>query len=489
MKLFLMLVNLLWLVRIVGNIITYIQLWWVKEYRFDRMLVHLKTRQGSRIFFPPFRLPPKRPKNIVLVILTGTTFILLYFILPFAAIIKLLLLDLLTFSVTGLWVGILQIPTFIYHQMQIQNAVKKIRSHKSLKVIGITGSYGKTSTKEYLATILETKYKVLKTEASKNSPIGIAEVIQQNLKPDHEIFVVEMGAYKGGEIARMVEMVRPSVGIVTAINPQHLDLFGSMEATMEAKYELIAGLPPQGIGIFNGDDEKVRQMAEWAHRENKKAWFYTCSRNKLPKWSEKIISAENIKVGKNDLAFTLKVVDQRFNISANVLGEHQVSNILAAISGTLALSQLSLKEIAYGVRKIKPFTKTMQSIPGINGSIYINDTFNNNPDAAIAALNYLAKTQGKKILVFQPMIELGEYAVASHESVGHLAAQVCDEIFLTNDNFFEDFERGVKSSDPKKEVNVFTPIETAKKIRATIGKDDTVLFKGKQAENVLKLLI
>lgn len=478
----------LWLLRITANVLSYVHLWWVKEYRFDRMFIHLRTKQGRRIFFIPFRLPPISPKTVVLALITISVLSFLFFTITSPTVLVVFFLDLLTFPLTSLMVGILQVPTFFYHQLQILRAVRKLRAHKNLRVVGITGSFGKTSTKEYLATILATKYKVLKTEASKNSAIGIAEIVLAKLTPSHELFVVEMGAYKQGEIAQMAQMVRPQVGIVTAINPQHQDLFGSLDATMKAKYELISEMPPDSVAICNGDDERVRTIAEWAHGDGKKVWFYTRNHHKLPEWTDNIISAENIKVGQEDLAFTLRIRGERINLSARVLGEHQVSNILAAAACAWACGGMTLKDIAKGVAHIKPYTKTMQPEKSLNGATFINDTFNNNPDAARAALNFLAKTRGKKILVFQPMIELGEFAAEAHERVGCLAAQVCDEIFLTNDNFREFFERGVLTENAEKKVTVASPVETAGKIKQMIGKGDTVLFKGKEAENVLKLL-
>ncbi len=228
-------------------------------------------------------------------------------------------------------------------------------------------------------------------------------------------------------------------------------------------------------------------MAEWAVKDGCRVWFYTKENYKLLK-AEKIFRAENIVSDLAHVAFDVCVEKSRVHVSVNVLGEHQVSNILAAIAGAVA-GGMTLNDAVKAAGSIRPHPKTLESIPGINGSIYVNDTFNNNPDAAKAALAVLAKASGRKILVFQPMIELGSYAAISHKDVGVQAARVCDDIILTNANFSEYFIQGVHSVDPKKNVSILAPIETANFIRASLKKGDTVLFKGKEAEFSFQLLI
>ena len=130
------------------------------------------------------------------------------------------------------------------------------------KVIAITGSYGKTSTKDFLATILSKRYKVLKTPGSFNTPMGICKVIRGELKPEHEIFIVEMGAKEKGNIKELCDLVRPEIGIITAIGPQHLETFKTMESVVSTKYELIESLPVEGIAVLNNDDENCRNLVK-----------------------------------------------------------------------------------------------------------------------------------------------------------------------------------------------------------------------------------
>lgn len=464
-------ITIFWIVRIVLNILTYAELWWVKEYRWDRMIIHLHTSQGKCFWWPQRRRPPISPKSTLLVFLSLSISLYIVWVLNLPILLRLAIADAVSFPVTWIFVLILHAPTNVYHKLLIALAERKLRNHKPMTVIGITGSYGKTSVKDYLATILSTKYKTIKTEASKNSPIGIAEIILKNLQPDHDVFVVEMGAYKTGEIAQMAAMVKPQIGIITAINEQHQDLFGSMENTMKAKYELIAGLAGKRIAILNVGDNRVQTMASWAKKDGCTVWggkFQTT----------------DVKAGFDGLAFTCLFGNEKAMVKAPVIGAHQINNILLAISGAMAVG-MTFQEAAKAAGEIRPNSKSLSVIPGINGSIYINDTFNNSPDSARAALDVLRWAKGKKFLVFQPMIELGGYARLRHREVGAYAARICDEIILTNPNFYEAFMEGISDSV---RVSVLSPDKAAMLLKAKLGKGDAVLFKGKEAAHVLGAL-
>ena len=450
--------SLVWALRIIHNTLAFIELWWVKEYRFDRMLIHLKTDQGKRIYFLPFRGLRISPKTILLVFISLSSLLFFYLLLPFHPLIRLLSLDAISFPLTAVLVFIASVPQWIYHRIIIALAIQKFRLHKNLLVIGITGSYGKTSTKEYLASILSTKYKILKTEKSQNSLIGIAEVVLRNLRPEHEVFVVEMGAYKIGEIQQMTDIVKPQVGIITEINEQHQDLFGSIENTKRAKYELLKGLTGKRIAVMIGGNPHVDDMISWAKKDG------------IDVRSSRIT---NVTQKPDGLSFKLDSVP----VYAPVLGVHQAHNISLAIIAAVAVG-MNLADAAKAAENISAVDHMMKPVKGVNGSLFIDDTFNNNPDAALAAIDYLGATKGKKILVFQPMIELGEYANAAHERVGKRAGEVCDAIIVTNKNY-SDFFVG----------NVYGPKEASEYIRKTVDQGDTVLFKGKEALKILNELV
>lgn len=487
MDILILLIAFVWIIRIIGNTLTYSAVWRVKEYRWDRMVTHLRTPQGRRFWWPERRRPAISPKSTLLVLLSLSISGIIVWALNLPILLRLVIADIGSFPITWILVLMLNAPTKVYHAILIALAVKKLQSHKPMIVIGITGSFGKTSTKEFLATILSGKYNVMKTEASKNSPIAIAETVLTDLTPDTQVFIVEMGAYKRGEIKRMAEMVQPTIGVVTAINAQHQDLFGTIETTMKAKYELIVGLAGKQIAIFNADNKYVQHMMQWVKRDRKTVWAYTKEKQSTIV-ADKIFFAGNINADLKGVSFDVTVGKERAHVVAPVLGEHQVSNILAAMAGAVATG-MPLADAAKASSNIRPFPKTLSLIPGINGSIYINDTFNNNPDAAKAALDVLAKTKGRKILVFQPMIELGAYAAESHRTVGRESARVCDDILLTNQNFYEYFLSGAREAGAEHKVRVVSPGEAASYIRKTVKRGDTVLFKGKEAERVLTICL
>lgn len=469
-----LLIAIFWELRIVLNSLTYAHLWWVKEYRWDRMIIHLRTPQGKRFWRLPWRRPPLSPKSALLVLLTLAFGGYIVWAIHVPLLLRLAIADVVSFPLTWMFVFLLNMPSKIYHRLLITLAVRKLRSHKPMTVIGITGSYGKTSTKEYLATILSSKFNVLKTQASKNSPIGIAEVVLKNLGPEHEVFVVEMGAYKRGEIAEMAEIVKPQIGIITAINAQHQDLFGTLENTMKAKYELIAGLTGKRIAIMNSHDRRVQTMAKWARRDGCDVW-------------ERRLTATDARAGFQWLEFTCHFGKEKAKVKVRVVGAHQVTNILLAIAGAVAAG-MNFEEAARAAGSIQPAAKVLEMLPGVNGSTFINDTFNNNPDAVRAALDVLAWGKYQKILVFQPMIELGVYASQSHEAVGEYAGNIASEIILTNRNFYEDFVRGVRRRTQDVNVSVLSPEKAAALIRAKAKRGDIVLFKGKEAEHVLRAI-
>lgn len=492
MDMLLTILALCWGLRIAGNILSYAHLWWVKEYRWDRMLIHLKTPQGRRILWQAWRRPPVSPKSVMLVVLLGSSAVAAFVSLSETPLLfRLFIIDLLMFPLSFLLVAFVNVPTRIYHKVLIRKAVEKLRRHAPMIVIGITGSYGKTTTKEYLSTILASKYNVIKTEASRNSPIGIAEVILRHLKPEHELFVVEMGAYKPGEIKEMASMVKPEIAIITAINEQHQDLFGSMETTMKTKYELIEGITGKKIAIMNFDDARVLEMASWAKRDGKEVWGCSLKTANGKRQKEKdfnvLLSAKDIRASFEGIAFTCVSGNTSVSVKAPVIGAHQAHNILCAIAGAVAAG-MSLGDAAEAAGSLRPNPKSLSVIPGINGSISINDTFNNSPDSAIAALDVLAWGKRKKILVFQPMIELGAFASKLHEDVGAYASRICDEIYLTNRNYYHDFMQGVRSQSESVPVHVLSVDSDVSDLRGKLNHGDTVLFKGKEAERVLRTL-
>jgi len=484
---FVYILSILWTVRLLANVCSYIHLWYIKEYRFDRMIIHLKTPLGRQLPLPQFRIPPLTPKTFAIMSGVSITLVALFSFIPYAPLVRFLILDIFLFPIVSLFVLFLKVPTMLYHTITIWRAVRKLRNHKKMTVIGITGSYGKTSTKEMLYTILSRRYKTLKTEASKNSPIGIAEVVLSKLSDDHEIFIVEMGAYKQGEIAYMCRMVHPDMGIITAVNAQHQDLFGSMSNTMDAKYELFKHLYHARIAIANADNEYTRTLARKAKKEGCDVFLYT-TQNATHSDFRIICKATSIQQRESGISFAVSIGNRTGVCSVPLLGVHHISNILAS---ALAASKagMGIDEIIQGCNTLKSPPKTMYPLPGLNGSSFIDDSFNNNPDAACAAIEYMKVHKGRKILVFQPMIELGAYATDCHKRVGMFASEVCDIVILTNPLHYTAFSEGFYATGTKKQLYQISAKPAEEYLSKTCKRNDLVLFKGKEAGMILSHLV
>lgn len=461
-------------IRTLRNIFYHLFLWDIKEYRFDRMYVHLsETYQGKTWLLSPlsiikwlllftfsdfsfylvnivfileaiknifelkkgWKMPPLKLRSLAIFF---ASFIFLgFFVLvtkPFLNIaFSLLIVDkLLGFTIAFL-VLLSNLVFFLHKKIKISNATNKIKNAKHLKIIGITGSYGKTTTKELSAQLLATKYKVLKTLGSQNTDIGIAELILSSDISKYDYFVCEMAAYKRGEIAEICKLLKGKieVGVITGINEQHQSLFGSLENTQIAKFELIEAINSGGVAIFNGKSRYIEKMIGWAKEKNIKVIVDKAQISNLPTLTQNLSLAKNV---------------------AKVVG-------------------ISEDEIKRGIEKAQLPEKTMNIIKKRNLYL-IDNSFNSNPDGVYAALEYLRTFKGPKVLVLQPLIELGKYSGEIHKKIGKMSSQICDQIVLTNKNFNSFIMEGAPSK-----------ISVGKLPAVTHG---TILFQGKEAEKFLK---
>jgi len=536
------------IVRTLRNSLYFIFLWQMKEYRIDRIEAHLHTDQGRRLIFGPMTLV----KWILLLIILLDIFLRKYlpfkeeliWILPYVIFwiiwiieallnirelisrgwrlpkftLKVILILLAVFFIqfgtlnanrqvplilgplldkllapsVAFIVVLLSIPTWFFKKIIVILAKRKISQRKSLIVIGITGSYGKTSTKEFLAQILSAKYHVLKTEGSTNTEIGIAKTVLNKLTANHEVFIVEMGAYKEGEIIAICKIVKPQIGIITGINQQHIELFGSIESTMKTKFELIENLRRNGTAVFNLGNKYVYKMFNWTKekRPDMSIWGYQkAAKEKLNLQKEtQLLFAKDIVVSAQNLSFQIVDDQQQVTCSAGLLGEQNVENILAA--GCVALSLgLTPEELKKAVEVIEPPVKTMRLVKVLGGTYLIDDTFNANPDGVIAAIAYMKIFAGRKILVLTPLIELGEEAERIHKFLGKKAAELCDLILLTNLNYYKSFIEGAAQAKGEGKIQVVNTIVGEKLIRQNLSKKSVVVFEGREAGRILDQLV
>lgn len=521
----------IWTIR---SVLFLVSLWQNKEYRFDRFLVHSKENpQGKKLFLSPFlwlkigmiaayilvvftnnklvlpyqlavasifgieailvfkeilkhqlRRPKWNPKGIFLVGVTVTIIVFLAFTPLTDYALWLLFLDRLTFPLLAFFIFFLSFPTELYRDYRIYKARRKLQSYPQVLVIGITGSYGKSSTKHCVAHVLAKKFRVLATKGSNNTPIGIANTILSGLTPQIDIFVTEMGAYKRGEIRQLCEITPPKIGILTGISTQHLSLFGSLNNTMKGKYELIASLPKDGLALFNKNNPYVIRLAQ---KTRIPKISYGTEKSKGRKSIKNTIVATNIIPTKEGVTFDVVLAGKKSTFFAPVLGTHAVENLLPAIYLGHHLG-MSIRSIKQAVATIPPLTKTMVASKGPHGVTLVDDTFNASPNGVEAAVSYMQLYKGKKILVLSPMIELGKEGHKEHYQLGRHLSRKCDYVFLTNDTFYKDVLKGVRDGGGTCFVEVAPLFEILSFIKSTVKRNDVVVFEGKEPGIILRKL-
>lgn len=375
----------------------------------------------------------------------------------------------------------------------LRSARKRIKTLRP-KVIGITGSYGKTSTKYILHGILSQKFHTLMTPDSYNTPMGVTKVIRGELTEKHEVFIVEMGAYRRGDIRELCELASPEIGVLTAVGPQHLERFKSVENIAKTKYELIESLPPDGLAVFNCDNAICAELAD--KTDDKRVVRYAVDAEKAE------LTASNIRHTDAGLTFTVHChaeerggqapalqVDGEIEIRTQLLGRHNVSNILAATSVALACG-MALEEIRDAIAKVEPVPHRLQLSAGAGGVTIIDDSFNANPVGAKAALEVLDDfgrdaNGGKKVLVTPGMVELGEQEYEENRRFGERAAAVCDRVILVGPSRTTPILEGLKTANyPSEQVSVAVNLAEVKNYLAKLLKPgDVVLFENDLPDN------
>lgn len=370
------------------------------------------------------------------------------------------------------------------------SARKRIRTLQP-RVIGITGSYGKTSTKYILHQILSQKYNTLMTPDSYNTPMGICKVIRGDLTTEHEIFIVEMGAYKRGDIRELCNLASPQIGILTAVGPQHLERFKSIENITKGKYELIESLPADGLAVFNCDNEICAELADKREQTGNPVRRYATEASPVVSVADTAdLIATNVRYTDNGLAFTVHANTEKFDITdteiqTRLLGKHNVSNILAAMTVAMECG-MELEEIREAVANVEPVPHRLQLTAGAAGVTIIDDSFNSNPVGAKAALEALNEIgEGKKVLVTPGMVELGEREYEENRRLGEQAADVCDLVILVGPTRTTPILDGLKAAEyPSQQIIVALNLEEVKQHLATqVQAGDVVLFENDLPDN------
>ncbi len=357
----------------------------------------------------------------------------------------------------------------------INKAKNKINSMKNLIVIGVTGSYGKTSMKNYLYKLLSQEYNVLITPENYNTTLGVVKTISEKLKPTHDIFICEMGACNVGDIKEICDIVNPKYGVITSIGPQHLETFKNVETIVKTKFELVDSLPNESIAFLNYDNEYIRK-----NKTNKNKVTYGIKDN-----YKKDFEAYEYNVTENGIEFKVKKDNEEYIFTSKLLGEHNVTNLIGAIAVASTLG-IPMKKIIYAVKQIEGVEHRLQLIK--NGDVtIIDDAYNSNPAGSKSALNTLSKMNGVKILITPGMIELGEAEYKENFKFGKYAAEVCDYIILVGKNQTKPIYDGIisKKYDENKIIileDVKLAIKEAYKINSN-GNKKVILLENDLPDN------
>jgi UDP-N-acetylmuramoyl-tripeptide--D-alanyl-D-alanine ligase len=334
-------------------------------------------------------------------------------------------------------------------------------------VVGITGSIGKTSTKEATAAVLNRRYRTLKNPRSYNSESTMPIVLLQ-LDDLHEVAVLEMGMYWPGDIALLARLARPQIGIVTNVGPSHLERVGSMEAIEGAKAELVEALPADGHAILNIDDPRVVRMAE---RTRARPFLFGLD-PAADLWADEIESR-----GLEGISFRAHHAGEAVTLRLPLIGRHSVHTALAAASAGLLLG-LGWDAIIDGLRDSSAQLRLL-AVPGVGGTTLIDDTYNASPASGLAALNLLAELEGRKIAVLGDMLELGPIEEEAHRLIGARAAEVADLVVAYGERARWIADEAQQAGLPGSQVHhVTSAVVLESLLRAMMMPGDYVLIKG-----------
>ncbi|MGN1298594.1 MAG: UDP-N-acetylmuramoyl-tripeptide--D-alanyl-D-alanine ligase [Candidatus Scatovivens sp.] len=358
----------------------------------------------------------------------------------------------------------------------ILKAKEKLKENNNLKIVGITGSYGKTSTKYIVETILSKKYHTLMTPESYNTTMGVVRTINEELRPTHNLFICEMGAKYVGDIKEICDIVKPNYGILTAIGPQHLDTFKSIENVSKTKLELINSLPNDGIAFVNWEDENIKK-AELSknivkYGLSKKADYY----------------ADNIEITSKGSSFEVVTPNkEKIYIKTKLLGKLNILNIVCGVAIADKLG-LSAEQIKSGVKMIRPVEHRLELKQNSNGSIIIDDAYNSNIKGAKAAVDVLSEFKDKKRILITPgIVELGDKQYELNKDFGKYATKGCDFVILVGEKQAIPLKDGLKEAKYSEEkIYIAKNLDDGlNKMREMLDENTVVLLENDLPDNYL----
>jgi len=469
----LILINYLWIL-IKGIHLIYV--FQIKEYRFDRIIsMYRESGWLNTLYDANVKRPALTLRNILNVGLL-ISFLLISFLYIFEsrlayqfAFYSLIISPFLALFIVSIIVSITSIPSGIVRKLLIMRARIKIKKTNAI-FIGVTGSFGKTSVKEYLYHILSTKYKVAKTDNNMNTDVGIAKCINNNLTKDTEIMIIEAGAYKAGEIKSAVGYIPFSAGILTGLGNQHLDLYGSREALIKEESSLLYSVLKTNQVYINSTVPNIESLL-----------------NDLPgcqKYghADADISAKEVMVTPLGTTAKVEIGNLEFNLKTNLLGKHAILNLLPCIGLAHDLG-MNFDEIFTAVNSISQIPGKLSLHKGAHGATFIHDGATSNVDGFLSAIDVLKIFPSEnQIIITQGIIELGVEKSASYSKISHQLKDTKIKLFTTD----QSFDKKNKSNQIITLNDVSSLIDLVLK---KINKDSVVLIEGKFADTDLSRLL
>lgn len=353
----------------------------------------------------------------------------------------------------------------------VERTKKTLQDADGLIKIGLTGSYGKTSVKEILRTILSVKFNVLATPASYNTPMGISKTVQR-YDGTQDVFIAEMGARRVGDIKKLTDIVKPDYGIITGITNQHLETFGTLDAVSKTKYELTEGVKQGGTVVFTADNDVTMNLVEVAKNAGRINVF-TAGINENAD-----LYCENVVTDVNGSSFTICFKEGKIDVKTSLIGRHNVSNVMLAVALAYKLG-LSANEIAEGISLIKPIRHRLEVSKNEKGVTIIDDSYNSNVDGTVAALEVFSSFNGRKIIITPGLVELGRMEDLENFRFGRRIAKVVDfAIIIGRSNSYKIRDGLLDEGFPYEKIKIFPTLDEGVKFLSEISREgDIVLFE------------
>lgn len=390
----------------------------------------------------------------------------------------------LSFFTYGFAVIILSPIDFILKEKIIREARNKMEKYSRVKVIGIAGSYGKTTMKEIISTVLSTKYSVLKTPENINTPLGISRLINSKLKPETEILIAEMGEFYKGDISRICSIAKPDTVVITGINEAHYERLKTIDTTIQTIFEIAVNSKPDAAVFMNADDKNISGNYK-KYIINRAAYFYNSS-----SLSDRNIKIKPVKFHIDGSGQTIEIRKRNKllgKVTIPLLADYALGDIHCAIQIAL-LFGLSTTEIMHGLQLLRPIAHRLEPVPGTNNVLIIDDSYNGNPEGVNQAIKVLNKFKGRrKIYVTPGLVETGNRMKQIHYKLGEQLADVVDRVVLIENSVTPAILVGLRNKNfPEQNIIRFkSTLQAHQSIGQLLKDGDVVLFQNDWPDNYL----